>query len=123
MLDYMIEHREIVREYTAYVSRPNHLKVGDISLPIKEARHSNHQEVNRRGKEALTHVLSIKDNKVKLQLSTGRTHQIRVHLSHLGAPIIGDNIYGGEKSKELQLFASRVEFMHPVTKENINIEM
>lgn len=123
MLDYMIEHNEIVREYTAYVSRPNNLKVGDISLPIKQARHSNHQEVNRRGKDALTHILSIEDNKVILQLSTGRTHQIRVHLSHLGAPIIGDNIYGGEKSEELQLFASRIQFIHPVTKDTLNIKM
>jgi len=62
---------------------------------------------------------------------TGRTHQVRVHLSYIGHPIIGDKIYGSSKSKELAeelgmerqfLHAKRLEFTHPVTGKQMVIE-
>jgi 23S rRNA pseudouridine1911/1915/1917 synthase len=46
---------------------------------------------------------------------TGRTHQIRVHLAHLGAPVVGDNLYGGEPDGQLWLHAWKVGLDHPVT--------
>jgi len=64
---------------------------------------------------------------VKLKLHTGRTHQIRVHLSELGHPILGDTIYGNthsnsKKVPRLALHAAELGFQHPVTKENMNFK-
>jgi 23S rRNA pseudouridine1911/1915/1917 synthase len=72
---------------------------------------------------------------VRVQLETGRTHQIRVHLAHAGFPIIGDRVYGGRlalprgASEELRqalkdfprqaLHAARLEFAHPVTRKPV----
>ena len=52
---------------------------------------------------------------------TGRTHQIRVHLSSLGIPILGDTLYDGEKHERIMLHATRLVFPHPVTGEEINV--
>jgi 23S rRNA pseudouridine1911/1915/1917 synthase len=95
--------------------------------------------VMRQGREAVTHYKTIrsfqKDSKVcfslvECRLATGRTHQIRVHMHHLGYPIIGDPLYGhlpkGIKKvlPEIQLFAPRqllhatsIKFKHPLTQE------
>jgi len=64
---------------------------------------------------------------VELSPRTGRTHQIRIHLSELGCPIMGDKLYGDEgnilKGKGLFLCALGLYFTHPVTKESLTIEM
>ena len=52
---------------------------------------------------------------------TGRTHQIRVHLAHLGAPVRGDGLYGGEPAEELWLHAWKLELRHPVTEEALSL--
>lgn len=65
---------------------------------------------------------------IEARPKTGRTHQIRVHLSEQGLPIFGDTLYGGAKTIGLQgvprvmLHASRLEFIHPITKESLVIE-
>lgn len=56
------------------------------------------------------------------ELCTGRTHQIRVHLASLGAPILGDGLYGGEPSDQLWLHAWRMELAHPVTEAPLRLE-
>lgn len=56
---------------------------------------------------------------VKADLYTGRTHQIRVHLSSVSLPIFGDELYGASPSERVMLHAERLEFVHPVTKQNI----
>jgi len=53
---------------------------------------------------------------------TGRTHQIRAHLAHLGCPVIGDVLYGGPPSSRMWLHAWKLELPHPVTKEIISIQ-
>ena len=53
---------------------------------------------------------------------TGRTHQIRAHLAHLGCPVIGDVLYGGAPSSRLWLHAWKLELTHPISKENILIQ-
>lgn len=52
---------------------------------------------------------------------TGRTHQIRVHLAHLGAPVMGDNLYHGDKSGQLWLHAWRLVLEHPVTGQRLDL--
>ena len=57
----------------------------------------------------------------EIKLHTGRSHQIRVQMSHLGTPVYGDMRYGGEKAKKgyLALWAYYLSFTHPVTKERL----
>ena len=62
---------------------------------------------------------------LEIHLMTGRHHQIRCQLSHIGSPIKGDLKYGAKRSNpdgSISLHARRIEFVHPVTKENINVE-
>ncbi len=83
-----------------------HLKesIGTVDAPI--ARHKTDRKrmaVVQGGREAVTHYeviepLSVGDY-IKLQLKTGRTHQIRVHMSSMGHPILGDTVYGGGRTK------------------------
>ncbi len=59
---------------------------------------------------------------IDCQLHTGRTHQIRLHLSSVNLPIAGDELYGGIKADRIKLHARKMEFIHPVSKEKITIE-
>ncbi|MBW5410471.1 RluA family pseudouridine synthase, partial [Brachyspira hampsonii] len=82
------------------------------------------------GESAVTHykVLKILNEHTLLELKplTGRTHQIRVHLSYIGHPIIGDKIYSKNadiyKMKGFALIAKEINFVHPITKKNIKID-
>jgi RluA family pseudouridine synthase len=56
------------------------------------------------------------------RIHTGRTHQIRVHLAHLGHPVLGDMLYGGTPSDRLWLHAWRLGLKHPVTNEDLRLE-
>lgn len=60
---------------------------------------------------------------VKLKLFTGRTHQIRVHMSYLGHPLLGDELYGGNKVliNRQALHCHNLKFVHPITKEKIDV--
>ncbi|OEJ15130.1 RNA pseudouridine synthase [Brachyspira hampsonii] len=83
------------------------------------------------GESAVTHykVLKILNEHTLLELKplTGRTHQIRVHLSYIGHPIIGDKIYSKNadiyKMKGFALIAKEVDFVHPITKKDIKIDI
>jgi len=62
---------------------------------------------------------------VKLKLFTGRTHQIRVHMSHLGHPLLGDELYGGNKDliARQALHCYNLQFKHPITQNEISLEV
>ena len=83
---------------------------------------------NKEGKEAITHYSVIRNNSnyslVQIFIDTGRRNQIRVHLSELGYPIVGDKKYRCKTNpiKRLCLHANILEFIHPVTKKLIHIE-
>ncbi|GGA74128.1 RluA family pseudouridine synthase [Ornithinibacillus halotolerans] len=77
------------------------------------------------GQRAITHYEVMKDNSihslVKVQLETGRTHQIRVHFSYIGHPLAGDDLYGGKKDVIYRqaLHCYQLEFEHPLTKKRL----
>ena len=73
-----------------------------------------------KGKNAITNYKVVSQNNlftlVKVNIKTGRTHQIRVHMRHLGYPILGDSVYGRKDNEKRQmLHAYKLEFLHPVT--------
>lgn len=82
-----------------------------------------------RGRRCITHVRVLKRfskyTLVCLLLETGRTHQIRVHMSHIGHPVAGDNLYGGDRPWLIgrqALHACRIEFRHPAENRMLTIE-
>ncbi len=78
------------------------------------------------GKKAITNYKVLDKNElfslVKVNIETGRTHQIRVHMKYLGYPILGDSTYGRADIESRQmLHAYKLEFLHPVTKEKMEL--
>ncbi len=128
-LSEMLKKHLISRRYLALVHGHIHHDHFSIDLPI--ARHPNKRKqmaIVKEGRRAVTHV-SVKKRLhqhtlVECQLETGRTHQIRVHLSHLKFPIVGDPIYGIKKEAFGQLLhAYQLIFEHPMTKEKMFFEV
>jgi len=94
-------------------------------MPIgKDKFHPNKRRVSQTGDRAVTHIVSSKANgdgtaDVELQLETGRTHQIRVHLAEIGHPVIGDPLYSDSHLRQLALESYKLEFIHPFTGETV----
>ena len=127
--DTLIASKEIKKTYLAIIQGHLPKKEMTVNLPIGQDRHSkNKMCISKTGKEAITHFKEIKtngnDTLVKCQIETGRKHQIRVHLSHLHHPIIGDSLYGkaSSKIKRMALHAYRLEFIHPLSNQLMTIE-
>ncbi|MFA7467884.1 MAG: RluA family pseudouridine synthase, partial [Desulfotomaculaceae bacterium] len=117
------------REYLAVVHNQIAMDSGIIDFPIgRPDDDSLIFGVTAQGKEAITYFNVIQrfagGSLVKLRLGTGRTHQIRVHMRHLGHPLMGDDLYGGglELIQRQALHSWHLEFNHPVTKENMQLE-
>ena len=102
---------------------------GTIDLPIYRPEEATIKRVvDSRGKRAVTVYETVnageKLSLVKIKLLTGRTHQIRVHFSHLGHPLAGDFLYGNENDGILQrqaLHCGEISFIHPVTGEELKL--
>ena len=96
-----LKERTVKRQYSAIVVGEPSL-AGIINKPIgRHPRYRTKQAVIENGKEAITQYKVVENMRgyslIEVFLKTGRTHQIRVHLSYLGFPIIGDAVYGGRK--------------------------
>lgn len=127
----MLEKREIKRTYIAFVQGLLKRAKGTICESIgRDRHHPTRRRVSPTGQTAITHYEVLEKfqqrlvTKVKLNLETGRTHQIRVHMSHIGHPIVGDELYGGNTShlQHQALHAAYLSFVHPITKEDIYVE-
>lgn len=128
LLKEAFQRRKIQKVYEAIVHKPFLETTFTIDLPIK--RHELKRQkmaVNLEGRKALTKGFLIsqtdKYSYLKLELITGRTHQLRVHLSYIGHPILGDEIYGFKKdTNRLYLHAKAITFNHPITKKELSFE-
>lgn len=131
VLDEDMREKVISRRYTAIVEGvvPPALKV--IDAPIgRDRHHAARRRVSPGGQSAVTLILGREvlqgGTSLKVQLETGRTHQIRVHLSHMGHPLYGDELYGGPRwgltgSSRQALHGEVLAFSHPWSKERLEI--
>ena len=121
------------KEYIAIVEGHFKDKKGIINAPISRKENSIIERcVNDLGSPSITHYevieqLEINDtkiSKVKCILETGRTHQIRVHMSYINHPLLGDDLYGGNKNliSRQALHSYKISFIHPITKQNVHYE-
>lgn len=121
-----LKAREVSRHYLALVhGHPPEL--GSIDAPI--GRHPVHRKkmavVEKGGRPAVSHFRVVErfreHSLLEVRLETGRTHQIRVHMAHIGHPVAGDRVYGAPPSELFPsgqaLHAARLAFVHPVTNE------
>lgn len=102
---------------------------GTVNLPIaREGDSIIKRTVSEKGERAVTHWKAVKSNGkntlVKFKLETGRTHQIRVHMSHIGHALLGDTLYGGDTAQinRQALHCKTIRFIHPVTEKNITVD-
>ena len=122
-----MKEREFGKTYLAIVEgvpSPSH---GMIDLPIaREAEGEMKRVVREDGKQAITEydVIEVLDNntsKVKVTLHTGRTHQIRVHMAHIGHALVDDFLYGTRGEDTYHLHCNSLSFQHPFTGETITL--
>lgn len=118
------------KEYIAIVEGVLKSSNGTIDLPIARKENSIIERcVNCNGDKSITHYRVLKEGQinntkfsvVKCILETGRTHQIRVHFSSIGHPILADTLYGNSSSliSRQALHSLQMEFVHPITNENV----
>ncbi len=126
LLSNMVQNREIHREYLAIATGLVD-KEGTIEAPIGRAAGSTIERCvdSENGEYACTHYkrLDYKNgySLVQLKLATGRTHQIRVHMKHIGHPLPGDFLYNPDYSiiKRQALHSHKLRFTHPITNEEM----
>lgn len=137
-----LQDRNITREYRALI-RGTLISGGTVNAPVgRHPTQRTRMAVTEKGKPATTHYRIVRKfpacTDTRVRLETGRTHQIRVHMAHLGHPIIGDPVYGGRKrlAKNVSaairealaafprqaLHAARLELQHPTTGEILELE-
>ena len=129
-----MKQHESVKWYLALVEGVVALDQGSIDAPIgRNPRHRKQMAITAaRSREARTHFRVVerfnRHTSLFVELETGRTHQIRVHLKAIGHPIVGDQVYGsgstnrGLKLNRQFLHAYRLKFTHPTTGDVINLE-
>ncbi|WP_019638274.1 RluA family pseudouridine synthase [Paenibacillus fonticola] len=127
-LNAAMARKEIGRVYVALVQGVISPSLHVIDQPIgKDRHHNSRRRVSPSGQPAVTHVELLEAypaaSLVRLTLGTGRTHQIRVHLSHAGHPLIGDALYGGSTKllPHQALHGESLTFTHPLTGESLRV--
>lgn len=126
-----IKNREVEKKYIALVKGNVPDEEATIDMPIARSKIDRKKmAVDKNGKVAVTHfkVLEKYENYtlLEIKIDTGRTHQIRVHMSYIGYPIVGDSVYSSGKNEfgvEGQMLHARfLKFKHPITGKELNLE-
>ena len=130
-----LKDHTMAREYMALVRGVIKENSGTVEMPIgRDKKDRQKMAVTKEGKPAITHFVVVERFKdhtlVKCQLVSGRTHQIRVHMSAIGYPVEGDPLYAGKNYDKLYkngqlLVAYKLKLIHPTTKKEMvfNIDL
>ena len=126
-----IKDRQVKKVYYALVRGVVSENEATINMPIaRSTKDRKKMAVAKNGKEAITHFKVLerfnKYTLLEVKIDTGRTHQIRVHLSEIGHPVVGDEVYSNGKNefgvKGQLLHAKSLDFKHPITDKEMHLE-
>ncbi len=126
-----IKNREVKKTYLALVRGNIKENEAVINMPIgRSSKDRKKMAVDKKGKEAITEFKVLKRydgfTYIEVNIKTGRTHQIRVHMAEIGYPIVGDEVYSNGRNpfnvKGQMLHAKELEFAHPTTKKSVKFE-
>ena len=130
-LQEQFQERTVHRTYRAVVEGCPNPVSGTVQSWLIEDKHLNIKAVNKnhpKGKEAISHYHVLESNDktslVEVSIETGRRHQIRMAMQHLGTPVVGDERHGAVTNphKRIMLHASALEFLHPETDDPVRFE-
>lgn len=130
-LSEQIKNREVKKMYVALVRGIVPEDEATINMPIgRSTKDRKKMAVIKNGKEAVTHFKVLNRFKnytlLEIKIDTGRTHQIRVHMSEIGYPVVGDMVYSNGKNEfgveGQMLHAKSLDFKHPITKKQMHLE-
>lgn len=125
--------RTVEKSYITLVEKRPQTATGRVDAPIaRDPKQRKRMAVVRDGKSAITEYSILEEDLdgeralLKVQIFTGRTHQIRVHLAFIGCPVVGDRVYGYRKQrlrlKRQFLHSAELRFDHPITGERLSFE-
>ncbi|MGR3742007.1 RluA family pseudouridine synthase [Companilactobacillus sp. DQM5] len=131
IMNRQLTNKSFKRNYYAVIDLVNSIPdLGSIELPIgKDDSDPRKRKVRSDGLNSITKYTVLEKNKknalLKLDLLTGRTHQIRVHLSHIGYPIVGDPLYNNKiySNKNMMLMAYKISYCLPFSEEKKSVEI
>ena len=130
ILSSYFEKHDVKRKYWALIKGvfPHNTAIIDAPIGRDEKDRKKMTVTAKNSKKAVTHLKVIKRFQnytlVELELETGRTHQIRVHLSYIGYPIYNDPVYNNKNATEFGQFlhSKTIDFTHPISKEHMHFE-